>query len=206
MLYRSVPSKLDQIAFGFSIKKSCANHFSIRICAALPRKGIFGYSQSQGISDSLSVSVADRRGLRNVRDPDSVLRSDLFRGLRRSHAAGLAIDLSLFRDAGADLSPVPPVAAVKRGDDARVRGDKSNMAAQSGLDRVDFAASAVRRPGGSFRIKPASALAARRRRAALPPPRAEIRRAAADAANRPRRWGRNPWRGQCCRQAEARSR
>jgi len=49
MLYRPVPSKLDQIAFGFSIKKSGANHFSIRICAALPRKGIFGYSQSQGI-------------------------------------------------------------------------------------------------------------------------------------------------------------
>ena len=49
MLYRPVPSKLNQIAFGFSIKKSGANHFSIRICAALPRKGIFGYSQSQGI-------------------------------------------------------------------------------------------------------------------------------------------------------------
>jgi hypothetical protein len=46
---QAVPSKLDQIAFGFSIKKSGANHFSIRICAALPRKGIFGYSQSQGI-------------------------------------------------------------------------------------------------------------------------------------------------------------
>ncbi len=51
MLYRPVPSKLDQIAFGFSIKKSGANHFSIRICAALPRKGIFGYSRSQGILD-----------------------------------------------------------------------------------------------------------------------------------------------------------
>ena len=52
MLYRPVPSKLNQIAFGFSIKKSGANHFSIRICAALPRKGIFGYSQSRGIPRS----------------------------------------------------------------------------------------------------------------------------------------------------------
>ena len=81
MLYRPVPSKLNQIAFGFSIKKSGPNHFSIRICAALPRKGIFGYSQSRGIEGWRHVKVSDRhtaidyahtlRDLSDVHFPDA---------------------------------------------------------------------------------------------------------------------------------------
>ncbi len=74
------------------------------------------------------------------------LRSDLFCGLRHSHPAGLAIDLSLFRGAGPSFSSLPPVAAVGHGDDACVRGDKSNMPAKRirsgcGSVSVDVAAS-----------------------------------------------------------------
>jgi hypothetical protein len=49
VLRRSVPSELDQVTFCFSIEKSSANHSSIGIRAAVPRKEIFGYLKSRSI-------------------------------------------------------------------------------------------------------------------------------------------------------------
>jgi hypothetical protein len=56
---RSVPSKPDQAAFGFSIGKSGANHFLISIAATVPHNRLFGYSVSRGNPTNVCLDSFD---------------------------------------------------------------------------------------------------------------------------------------------------